>query len=1027
MRKIIYILGILFMLFITGCSQQENYDIIGDSVIIDDSNLFMNVTPHTLYNSGWVELEFESKVFSGDIDFVFGFEDDGVIPLKAELYNPHEEQVNYTCNYEFTYTTDPNYFICYYNVPADGNSTSYNVTIFEHSFDGGNLGSKTAWWNEINNWTDWRPENYLDYDFIGMNRWYYTRNQNINANQIYRIRYYLKVPYEEESKYALAIKPSSETIQEAINLAHFYYLDPWIDYNLDDGLISYYALDTADFSDTDNITDLIERNNLTGINSPTYNINGISKEAILFNGINEYLSAPDSASLDTPSTQMTISLWINRTGIGTAQTIISRQAGGSDNTWFMDFLSGNTIRMSFTDESSNEREFSTTATLTDTGSFHNIVATINESNITIWLDGENQAGSSSGPATSIRTSSSADLNIGRSENDGRYLNATLDEIAIWNRTLTDEEITALWNSGTGLFYKSGIDIYNLSLEPKPAYFNNTLNCSGVVSTSLGEDFNATFYWFNSTTLVQSDEFNNQDNGTLLFSELSSSVRANESWKCNLTSFSYNDTNITTSKVDTITISNYAPSIPTGLYPDDGYNVLSENLTLVCENSTDPEGQTLYYLFYNTSSTPALLQNSTSTNYTWINITSGTTEKWNCRAFDGFNYSNYTDNRTFSKPSIINVSTICPAGYNTSLYFNFSDEINFSVLTEDRVDYVIEYGNSENNSLLSIYGRLTNIDNLSICVNSSFDYYYLGNAEIKYFEDGYTDRSFYLFQNSRLTNVTSVNTLFSLPSDKATSFLFEFRDSSFNLYKNKYVALLRWYPNLNEYRVVDMGKTDDKGQSIMRVKVEDTDYRVALYELNGTLIKLLSPVRFACLESPCSYTAIVQETATDYTTFDNIQTSITYNNETGIWTFTWNDPSQASQTMSLNVYSLRGDAVDLICSSNSSSYTGVLTCNTSEYSGTLRAVAYRSASPSRPIAEKIVNTISHIFQNTTGLIFSFIIFIVMILIGIVSPIISIILGIVALIPAYYIGSISLVIFIGLAFIGVIVIHFMKRVG
>ena len=262
---------------------------------------------------------------------------------------------------------------------------------------------------------------------------------------------------------------------------------------------------------------------------------------------------------------------------------------------------------------------------------------------------------------------------------------------------------------------------------------------------------------------------------------------------------------------------------------------------------------------------------------------------------------------------------------------------------------------------------------------------------------------------------------------ATSFLFEFKNTALTPYTNKFSSLLRWYPNLDEYIVVEMAKTDDKGEAIMRVKVEDVDYRVGLYNQDGTLINLRSPVRFACLSSPCSYSAPVEEDPNDYTSFFGVEANIVYNETSEIWTYIWNDPSQNTESMNLKVTRDRGDQTYTICDTSASGFTGVLICDSTGYTGTLRAVAYRTASPLTPIAQKIINTGSTVFAGALGLFISFIIFLALALIGSYSPIASVILGIVGLFPSYLFGTITLPIFIAIGVIGGLVIHFMKRTG
>lgn len=391
----------------------------------------------------------------------------------------------------------------------------------------------------------------------------------------------------------------------------------------------------------------------------------------------------------------------------------------------------------------------------------------------------------------------------------------------------------------------------------------------------------------------------------------------------------------------------------------------------------------------------------------------------------YNTANYSQLVVYITPLQVEAdkcTTLSPA-----MCWDFKNELNQSAEVNQTINYNFKFGVS-NSTQKSVYGTISPVTTFCLCVNSTaYNNYTLGEGEIVYSKGGWADRRFYTFSTQRLSNETINNTLYMLQNEYATSFLFEFKDTSLAPYIEKYSALLRWYPDLDEYRSVEMAKTDDKGQTIMRVQTEDADYRVALYHQNGTLIKLLNAVRFACLSSPCSYSSIIEETPSDYTSFFNVEANIVFNTTTNLWTLTYNDPTQNTQEMRFVVTRLTGTSTFEICDNSASGYTGVITCDSSGYTGTLRGIAYRTASPEIIIAQKTVDTSNTVFKGTIGLFLSFILFLVLVLIGIVSPVISVILGIVALVPAYFIGSITLPILIGIAVIGGIVIHFMKRTG
>ena len=53
----------------------DNWVIDGDKVVYEDENVYMDASPHTLASSGWVTFRYRTKQVSGDMDVVFGFND----------------------------------------------------------------------------------------------------------------------------------------------------------------------------------------------------------------------------------------------------------------------------------------------------------------------------------------------------------------------------------------------------------------------------------------------------------------------------------------------------------------------------------------------------------------------------------------------------------------------------------------------------------------------------------------------------------------------------------------------------------------------------------------------------------------------------------------------------------------------------------------------------------------------------------------------------------------------------------------
>jgi len=387
-------------------------------------------------------------------------------------------------------------------------------------------------------------------------------------------------------------------------------------------------------------------------------------------------------------------------------------------------------------------------------------------------------------------------------------------------------------------------------------------------------------------------------------------------------------------------------------------------------------------------------------------------------------STVSHNQTINPLYAINItSSSCPAGFFEAVNFTFKDANNFTSLT-DNIEYNFKYGIGNYDSY-EIYGEFDDISDFRICINSSIENYKVGYGEIQFSKEGYSSRRFYLYQNQILSNSTTREyELLSLQNTDSTSFIFEVKNTFLNPYADKFISLLRWYPELNEYKVVETAITDTEGKTVMKVKTEDVDYRVGIYEQNGTLIKLADSVRMACLVDPCTYTLKIIHDPSDYYSIFDVESSLEFDEDNSRFIFIWNDPEQITSEMRLEVYKMAGNQDILICNDTSESYTGVMVCSIGNYTGDFYAKAYRSASPEK-IFKTLFYTLRTGVESTFGLFLSVILALVTGLIGIFSPTIAIIMLIVGMLPALLFGAINLAIFMGIATLGGIVIHYIKK--
>ena len=170
----------------------ENWKMSGNKVYISDSNVYISAEPHTLTSSGYVYFNITSKVHSGDVDIVFGFDTDKIKPKSIELYKPEwrNKIKSYTCNGNyFNYTLSPNRFWCYNNMTYD--NVTYNLYLIkEGEFEWGNLSNKIVYWNEPY-YTEWKDYSSvfesIDYNYSDMNKWWGKKNIPIQRSEERRV------------------------------------------------------------------------------------------------------------------------------------------------------------------------------------------------------------------------------------------------------------------------------------------------------------------------------------------------------------------------------------------------------------------------------------------------------------------------------------------------------------------------------------------------------------------------------------------------------------------------------------------------------------------------------------------------------------------------------------------------------------------------------------------------------------------------------------------------------------------------
>ena len=205
---------------------------------------------------------------------------------------------------------------------------------------------------------------------------------------------------------------------------------------LTDSILAYWNLDNDGSGGVSLVDSTGNSNTLTNNNGVTLGTGIIAGDAV-FNG-NNYLETTASFQDTTP---LTLSAWIKYSGtgpwsgIGTGYPAHFRLLGIDGDLYFQapDGATANTTGGAYND-----------------GAWHYVVGVADGTNIYLYVDG-------SLAATTANSSTGTDLPflIGNGGDFCSSDGSQIDEVGIWNRSLSSQEVADLYNSGAGLAYPFG--------------------------------------------------------------------------------------------------------------------------------------------------------------------------------------------------------------------------------------------------------------------------------------------------------------------------------------------------------------------------------------------------------------------------------------------------------------------------------------------------------------------------------------------------------------------------------------------
>lgn len=261
------------------------------------------------------------------------------------------------------------------------------------------------------------------------------------------------------------------------------------------GLVSYWHFDEDYWDGTSGeVIDVMGLNNGTAVADANSSAAGRYGKAGAFDGNGDYVDLGDDPDFDFERTDnFTVSAWI-KSDSQTAQMIYSKMEGSGN---YQGFLFGIywggevgdrgklifNLRNSYLD--TNLLQTCSTNIVND-GNWHYVVATYNGTSnifgVSLFIDGQRETLTSTTDSLSLTTVTSSPANIGGRNSEGSWpFNGAIDEVMIYNRSLSADEVKELYIKGRANFnytdFKPYEDEVNFTISNQSTNFINVFNLS----------------------------------------------------------------------------------------------------------------------------------------------------------------------------------------------------------------------------------------------------------------------------------------------------------------------------------------------------------------------------------------------------------------------------------------------------------------------------------------------------------------------------------------------------------------------
>ncbi|MBI3231684.1 MAG: fibronectin type III domain-containing protein [Candidatus Doudnabacteria bacterium] len=183
-------------------------------------------------------------------------------------------------------------------------------------------------------------------------------------------------------------------------------------------------------------------NNGTLVNGPVWTTNGKIGSALVFDGVNDYVDAGNSPSLN-PANQITIAAWAKPSSIAQSQFIVAKDnvpAGTLQ--YFLRFQGSSGVRFAIRTSVDNYFTVSTPTAIA-TNTWYHVVGVYDGSTMKVYVNGT-LLGSTN--VSGLMANNGVNVRIGRRQDTALPFNGVIDEVKIYDRALSQSEVMGLYDN-----------------------------------------------------------------------------------------------------------------------------------------------------------------------------------------------------------------------------------------------------------------------------------------------------------------------------------------------------------------------------------------------------------------------------------------------------------------------------------------------------------------------------------------------------------------------------------------------------